>query len=89
MNRPRLPPARAALLAVLGTALALGAAMAPARAATPPAGGEARATPARPAASAPPGKAIVQWDHIIDSNDRTFEDFWGFQPYKQTHHQAW
>jgi len=32
---------------------------------------------------------IVQWDHIIDSNDRTFEDLWGFLSYRQTHYQVW
>ena len=85
MRRVPVLPWRAALLA----ALACGAALAPARAATPPASGETRARPARPASPAPLGKMIVQWDHIIDSNDNTFEDFWGYLSYKQMHVQAW
>jgi len=59
MRRVHVLPWQAALLA----ALACGATLAPARAATPP------------------GKMIVQWDHIIDSNDKTFEDFWGYLSY--------
>ncbi len=72
---------RARLLATaLAVALASGAGVAPARAAAP----DPAAKPA-----APPGKVILQWDHLDDSNDNTFEDFWGFVSYRQTHVQAW
>ncbi len=40
----------------------------------------------------PPGKrgrVIVQWDHLEDSNDREFEDFWAFVSYRQAHAQVW
>jgi len=52
-------------------------------------------TPAPPrtnraqAPAKPLGTAIVQWDHLVDSDDDTFEDFWGFLSYKQAHVQAW
>jgi len=72
-------------------ALTLGAGVLPIRAAGPPAGGKAAAAPARRDAAppAPAGRVILQWDHLVDTNDRTFEDFWGFATYKQTHYQAW
>ena len=85
MRRLRSLPGRAALVA----AVACGAAIAPARAITPPTREESRARPVKPGAPAPLGTAIVQWDHIIDSNDQTFEDFWGFLSYKQSHYQLW
>ena len=84
-RRVRVLPWRTTLLA----ALACGAAIGSARAATPPTREDSRAKPAPPAAAAPPGKMIVQWDHIIDSNDNTFEDFWGYLSYRQMHVQAW
>jgi hypothetical protein len=40
----------------------------------------------------PPGKrgrVILQWDHLDDSNDREYEDFWAFVSYKQAHFQVW
>jgi hypothetical protein len=37
----------------------------------------------------PLGTIILQWDHLVDSDDTTFEDFWGFVSYKQAHVQAW
>ena len=85
--------ARLAARALACVAMAgLGAAIAPAAAATQPgteerreAAGEAPEAPA----PGPLGRMIVQWDHIVDSNDRTFEDFWGFMSYKQTHYQLW
>ena len=81
MRRVRFLSCHAALLVALGAALAFGGAVAPARAVTPPASGETRA---KAAPSAPPGRMIVQWDHIIDSNDRTFEDFWGYLSYRRS-----
>jgi hypothetical protein len=42
-----------------------------------------------PAPAKPLGTAIVQWDHLVDSDDTTFEDFWAFLSYKQAHVQAW
>src|SRR5437899_11132654 len=71
-------------------ALALGAGMIPLRAAGPGAGGKPAAAAAEPIPepSVPPGKVILQWDHLVDSNDRTLEDYWGFVSYKQTHYQA-
>jgi len=35
------------------------------------------------------GKVIIQWDHLVDSNDKTWEDFWAFVAYKQAHFQLW
>jgi hypothetical protein len=35
------------------------------------------------------GKVIIQWDHLVDSNDKTFEDFWACVAYKQAHVQLW
>jgi opacity protein-like surface antigen len=35
------------------------------------------------------GKVILQWDHLDDSNDQEFEDFWAFVSYKQAHFQVW
>ena len=35
------------------------------------------------------GKVIAAWDHIEDSNDNEFEDFWAFVSYKQAHFQVW
>ena len=68
----------------LALALASVAGVVPAPAAAPDA-----AKPAPPPASKPLGTMILQWDHLVDSNDRTFEDFWGFVSYRQTHYQAW
>jgi hypothetical protein len=65
---------------VLASALALGAGV-------PCLGASGPADAGKP--TAPQGRVIVQWDHLVDSNDRTFEDFWGFATYKQTHYQAW
>lgn len=42
-----------------------------------------------PVPARPLGTAIIQWDHLVDSDDDTFEDFWGFLSYKQVHAQAW
>jgi len=70
-------------------ALILGAAVAPATAQAP-SREERRATPKASEKTTPPlGRWIVQWDHIEDSNDQTFEDFWGFVSYKQVHFQVW
>src|SRR5437879_1559137 len=57
-------------------ALALGAGMIPLRAAGPGAGGKPAAPAAEPIPepSVPPGKVTLQWDHLVDSNDRTLED---------------
>jgi len=85
--RPRSGPARTATFTLM-----LLAAFLPARAADPaPADTTAPPAKARPERSekGPHGRAIVMWDHIIDSNDQTFEDFWGFMTYKQTHYQVW
>ncbi|MCZ6695939.1 MAG: hypothetical protein O7A63_05280 [Acidobacteria bacterium] len=35
------------------------------------------------------GKVIAAWDHIEDSNDKEFEDFWAILSYKQSHFQVW
>lgn len=35
------------------------------------------------------GKVILAWDHLEDSNDREFEDYWAFVSYKQFHVQVW
>lgn len=71
-------------------ALVFGAAVTPGLAEEPPR--EQRRDARKPAGSrpaAPRGKWIAQWDHLVDSNDRTFEDFWGFVSYKQAHFQIW
>jgi len=85
-HRPSGRGARRApgLAAVLLTA----AAMAPLQAATP-AASASRPKPAASATPAPLGTIILQWDHLKDSDDRTFEDYWGFLSYKQMHVQAW
>ena len=72
----------------LAAALLAECALAPAAAATP-AGGASRPKSAASATPGPLGKIILQWDHLIDSDDRTFEDYWGFLSYKQMHVQAW
>ena len=89
----RIPaPARAAGTAaarfVLAAAfLCLGPGMQPARAAE----GAAAKRPTAPPAPANPetGRIILQRDHLVDSNDRTFEDDSAFVSYKQTHFQLW
>lgn len=35
------------------------------------------------------GRIILQWDHLADSNDRTFEDYSALVSYKQSHFQLW
>ncbi len=83
----RLLPAAAALIA----ALAAGAALADQ--AGQPEQDERRRTsaeisvPPRPAGER--GKVILAWDHLEDSNDREFEDFWAFVAYRQFHVQVW
>jgi hypothetical protein len=49
--------------------------------------GQPPAEESRPAA--PRGKVILAWDHLKDSNDRTFEDFSAFVSYRQSHLQVW
>jgi hypothetical protein len=86
-QRRRGAPA-VALAAALLAAAVTGAGMSSARAATPP----GRTSPPPPRAAVPPpdrGRGILQWDHIEDSNDNTFDDFWGFLSYRQTHYQVW
>ncbi|HEX9426522.1 MAG TPA: hypothetical protein VGA64_01955 [Candidatus Polarisedimenticolia bacterium] len=86
----RIPaPARTAVARfVLAAAfLGLGPGMPPARAAESAA---ARRPPAPPAPANPEtGRIILQWDHLVDSNDRTFEDYSAFVSYKQSHFQLW
>jgi hypothetical protein len=92
MDRPRSVRRGSDRARVAVFTLMLGAAVLPIRSA-----GAAPADPKKPApqtdaAKAPPPskeRLIFMWDHIIDSNDETFEDFWAFTTYKQTHYQVW
>jgi hypothetical protein len=89
MSRVRASRRRVLAAAALGAALALAVPIRPARAATPPASEERREARRPTAPAYPPTRMIVQWDHIVDSNDQTFEDFWWFMSYKQMHTQVW
>jgi len=79
------------LALALGLALAVAAGIGPARAQAPaPEQRRDERREAQPEAARPPlGNVIIQWDHLDDSNDRNFEDFWAFGSYKQSHAQVW
>ena len=78
--------ARATALALV---LAMAASAGPVRAAGPGSTPAPPKTKGAPAQDKPLGTVIIQWDHLVDSDDDTFEDFWGFLSYKQVHAQAW